>query len=175
VTGETGPSLARRAAWTVVNAAFVATPMAWPTARQRLTVLLSRPGDERERELQRRLDRTEQRMNESSPPAGSGWEVAADVWYEQVQQWIDLFLGVLDDRPELAGGLAELIEELTTRFGLPCDQPAPGGPAASPNPLAAWPVPPGSPPPGGPGYAPPAPSEAGPPGASFGDNDDLDE
>jgi hypothetical protein len=189
LTGETGLSLARRAAWTVVNAAT--SSMAWPTVRQRLVLLLSRPGDERDQDLQRRLDRTQERMNESSRPAGSGGGVAAEAWHEQVQQWTDLFRGVLDDRPELAGGLAELLEELTARFGLPWDQPAPGDPATPAYPPAPSRWRPGSPPSRGYGSPPPAAPAAAPPdrredtgsfgrrgsppGASFGDDDDLDE
>ena len=120
MAGETGLSLARRAAGTVVNAAFMTTSsMTWPTVRRWLTVLLSRPDDDSDQDLQRRLDRTRQRMNEPSHRAESNWGVSAGVWDEQVQQWTDLFRGALDDRPELAGDLAGLVEELTTRFGLP--------------------------------------------------------
>jgi hypothetical protein len=185
LAGETGLSLARRAAWTVVNAAFVTTSsMAWPTVRRWLTVLLSRPDDDSDQDLQLRLDRTRQRMNEPSHPADSSWGVSAGVWYEQVQEWTDLFRGALDDRPELAGDLAGLVEELTTRFGLPADRPASPYPSAPSDwQFGSPPSDGGSAPPAAPAAAPPYPREdtgsfgrrGSPPGASFGDDDDLDE
>lgn len=173
MAGETGPSLERQAAWAVVNAAFMAAlSEAWPTVRLRLAVLLSRPGDDAGQDLQGRLDRTQQQMDASSQPAMYGWGVPADVWYDQVQRWSDLFRGVLDDQPELAGGLADLIDELATRFGVPSDHPAPedqakteqANPSYSP-PRPDFPKP-------APNYAP---EQGSPPGASFGDDDDIGE
>lgn len=135
MAGETRPSLARRAAWTMVNAA-AASSKAWPTARQRLTVLLSRPGEHRDQDLQRRLDWTQQRVNESLL-AGSRSVAAADIRYLHALQWTELFQGALDGRPELADGLAELIDELTTRFGVASDQPAAEDQAVSEDPAVS--------------------------------------
>ncbi|HEX3920802.1 MAG TPA: hypothetical protein VHY31_00780 [Streptosporangiaceae bacterium] len=177
MAGETGPSLARRAAWTVVNAAADSSK-AWATARQRLTVLLGRPGEHRDQDLQRRLDWTQQRVTESRL-AGSRSVAAADIRYLHVLQWTELFQGALDGRPELADGLAELIDELSNRFGLASDQPEPEDRAASP-PASV----PSSAEPGGFAAPPGSPAETGLlggrrggslPGASFGDHDDLDE
>jgi hypothetical protein len=145
--------------------------------RQRLPVLLSRPGDDSDQDLQRRLDQTQHRVNESLVLGVSG--AAHDIRNEQVQQWTVLCQDALDARPELAFDLTGLVDEITVHFDQPGEQSVfPGPPPGAPRPGFGSPAPAGAPP-----SEPPAPGddagswgyrEGTPPGASFGDDDDFE-